>query len=247
MPGYYRKSYSSKKTNVRRGLKKRLSRKSLVAGGRGHITFSQLPRAVRPELKKFDDSSWAAETIDNYAAPSVVTTLFNISAGSNPNNRIGNTIYCKRIMGRMIFHQSQSNDRSCINLAVVLDRQPDAFTLGAPSNATLWAQIFKDQSDNVKNLVTLTNVDNNRRFKILKRSTIILNAYLFNDAAGTGNACPAGKYMKFNVPINKKITYVGTGGNGVSAGCQVYVLAWSDQTSNTTQVTMTTRTYFSDD
>lgn len=222
-------------------LKKRRHYRRKYAAKKSVIPIRRLPRAVRPEVKKFDNAFWNAETIDNAAAWSFNDKMLNISKGDNVEDRTGNKIFVKYIVGRAVVTSSTDADKglSQIRLGCIIDREPAASAGSTPNFST----IFENQTTDQLDFCAPINKSTTGRYKLVYDKFFTL----YDRYTGIP-ATPIGvqtRYIKFKIPIRKFVQYDSTS-TVVQAGCQVYMFAYSALTANTPQISMVTRTYFTD-
>jgi len=212
---------------------RRLQRSGIVSKvpkARPVVRMSALHRSIRPEIKKFDDTTWSSETLDDYVSPSL-SNLIQIGQGDLISNRQGNKIFLKYIMVRgWLVGSATAGVRTPVRISIVLDKQPNA------ANAA-WADVYQSHANVNLNMNAQPNFGNSSRFKILKDKT-------FNIEYSTGGGSSL-QMFKFKVPVNKYVTYVNQNA-AVPATNNVLALGWSTLTANTPQVTMVARAYYTD-
>lgn len=203
---------------------------------------------AKEETKYFDDYEWSAETIDLYTAPSLMLNTMLIPQGVGAGQRLGNRIFMKRLFIRLMFEGSASQQYSSVRFAVVRDSQPMVQLSVGRTPAQLWSDIWTDTGNATSNMVTTTNIANNKRFKVIRNEALPMvptGAY-YDPTAANPRYVPDTKFLDVNIPVNEMITYQGSSNLNPIAGANFYVFAWSDTNANTTKVWASTRLYFTD-
>jgi len=209
-------------------------------GKKGGLQKLFLPRSMIPETKRMFSYFWDAETLD---APSGGASSFfflqDIAQGSNSTQRIGDSIFVKRIVIRLIIDQSAGNNTTTANLALIKDTEPAA---ASPA----WTDLFQGIGGSSAAMynVAIPNFDERSRFKYLKRITqpLVWQAAYYNAAAfGT----PQVISLTLVQEVNQQVSYNGTSATP-ERGAEISLWGWSDLTANTPKCNASMEIFFTD-
>jgi len=175
------------------------------------LRLERVARARRPEEKFFDTSLLAVNFTDTSGA---AQSIVNVAAGTDYNNRVGDTIRIHRIEGFVRIATgntsvgiSPTNDEH-IRCNVVQDLQQVPDTVAGPST------VFVLASEPESNL--LNEASSHKRFKILATSPLwsaaMLNAIGFNGVTDDKLTPTQMNTWNFDFKCNIRVSFNGTAG-----------------------------------
>ncbi len=200
---------------------------------------SSLASLINTEFK-FVDSQTSAAAVATPATTLFIHNFFAMQQGSDEQNRIGNSILPKGLSVRLEFsgNPSGGTDQD-VRYLILIDRDQN----GTPPLITEVLQISTQQD-------SFLNMDNRKRFRVLADVKLKLGN------ASTTTQYPRTKhrehYFKFNKKVNPKyarskrkwyhILYSNTTAADASMdNGQIYIMAWSNEVTNSPTCRITAR------
>lgn len=153
-----------------------------------------------------------------------VLNLTGISMGDQKDQRTGNSVLLRNIYCRFQFLNHSSATATCIRMMLVLDTQTVA------DESTLSTTDILESNSTLSSLSTTTA----GRFKVLKNYFFVLN--------NQGNTS---KVITLNKPMYHHIRYNGTASADIQKGA-IFLIAFSDQSSNTPTLWYNTKIKYHD-
>lgn len=214
------------------------------------IAVSQLPKQVRPEIRKRDmpyiNAAAAGTATANYY---VNGNFFDITKGDNIDNRQGNRIFAKFVTLKGQVHFSATQADTICRVVLLIDNEPSTNSLASPPN---WVDVFQTTAGTANSqLLAPLNSTYTGRFRIVKSWSWSRSPHIFDidSSAGVLSAATsaiAPVMFSARVRINRILQFVSGAPNDVAHGCKLYMFAWSNNDANKPQITATARTYYTD-
>lgn len=188
------------------------------------IPLSKLPASVRPEIKRYVDQTWTAETLDAAGSASFNFTMNNLAQGVNYNQRVGDKVFSKSFYIKGILEGSTGVNYANYRIDLIQDRQPAATNPG-------WTDIYLGGGATDKdNLNAVLNPNNRQRFRIMKTIKGPLLSYLESTTGPTST--PGVKHFKMFVKTNKFMRWNNTAASTPNDGVRYFLVGWSDLNAN---------------
>lgn len=226
--------------------KKRTYKKKYVK--RHPLPMSAMPRAMRPEVKKNDATkinNFTCEPLSTGNAP--VQRLIGLAQGAADGQYAGDSIFLKYIHLRCLLYGSTSQTTGAwVRLAVIRDNKPSITTAQTVPAASY---IFSDQGgDQERSMMSPLNPDVHSRFTIVKQRYMYFPTYISsipNVISGASTQTNTQKMLNFKLKVNRRVE-ISTAYNTPVDGCDYYLVAFGNVTTNEVKCVVASRLYYTD-
>ncbi len=182
--------------------------------------LNEIRKLINIETKFLDVSGTS-----NVSSTGSITALSQIATGTNYTDRVGDSIKLQRLEFTMKYLMNTSSTGTVLRIIVFRD-------------------LYQQGSDpTITNVIGGASPLNPKNFLLRDRFS-----FLFDDLVFMSNVGDDGGVIRFTMPHEGHVRYIGTTATAASNGFgSIYMLLISDEATNTPSVTWHSSIYFTDD
>lgn len=202
----------------------------------------RIPASMFPEIKRYYQVCGIdAQAVGQPGASSVQKDIFaGVTSGTGAGQRLGNSIFVKKVVFRLYCVQDTTINFSNLNFAFVHDLEPAAA-------APLWSTVWEPGGSGAGQYNVVIPADDERfRYKYDQRFTVPLHwtAVAWNGSTYATSTKPFTGVVE--IPINRRIDYSSSATARPFKGEELTMWAWSDAGSNKPFLTASWEVFFTD-